>query len=125
MDRRGESASQMKKGFLKLFILANLYRDPLDGYGIIKRISERSNGFWSPKAGNIYPLIRDMVEEGVIEQAGADSRRKLYKVTEKGKVELLHLFDEAEDAVLHLVKAMNRNEGEWIRTHIQLLEELQ
>jgi DNA-binding PadR family transcriptional regulator len=114
----------MKKGYLRLFILANLHRGPIHGYGIIKRISERSDGFWSPKAGNIYPLIQDMVSEGLIEQVGPATRRKLYGLTDKGKVELLRLFGEAENAIVHLIQAMNRDDGEWVQTHIQLLHEL-
>jgi DNA-binding PadR family transcriptional regulator len=114
----------MKKGFIRLFILKNLYREPLHGYAVIKRIYEKSGGFWSPKPGNIYPLIRGMVEEGLIEPAGSDSRRKRYKITEKGKIELLELIEEAEDSTIHLVEAMSRNEDEWIETHIQILEEL-
>jgi DNA-binding PadR family transcriptional regulator len=114
----------MKKGFIRLFILKNLYRESLHGYGIIKRISERSGGFWSPKAGNIYPLIRDMVDEGLLEPAGHDSRRKQYRITGRGKAELLQLIEEAEDSTLHLVEAMSRNEDEWIETHIDILREL-
>lgn len=114
----------MKKGFLKLFILANLYEQPLHGYAILKRISERSEGFWSPKAGNIYPLISSMVAEGLLRQVDSEPRRKSYGLTEKGKVELLRLLSEAEEAILHLVKAMNRNNGLWIKMHMELLDEI-
>jgi len=121
---RGESATQMKKGFIRLFILKILYRESLHGYGIIKKISERSGGFWSPKPGNIYPLIKAMVDEDLIEPAGHDSRRKQYRITEHGKSELLELIEEAEDSTIHLVEAMSRNEDEWIETHIDILREL-
>jgi len=118
------SMAQMKKGFLKLFILANLYEQPLHGYAIIKRISDRSEGFWSPKAGNIYPLISSMVDEGLLRQVASAPRRKSYELTEEGKVELLHLLGEAEEAIVHLVRAMNRNNGLWIKMHMELLEEI-
>lgn len=124
MADRGGSASQMKRGFVRLFILANLYREPLHGYGIIKRISERSGGFWSPQPGNIYPLMGDMVKEGLIERLGSSSRRKLYTITPRGKAELLKLFGEAEDSIVHLIGAMNRNEGEWMQIQMRLLEEI-
>jgi DNA-binding PadR family transcriptional regulator len=114
----------MKKGFIRLFILMNLYREPLHGYAIIKKISERSGGFWSPKPGNIYPLIRGMVEEGLIEPVASDSRRKPYTITEEGKTELLELIEDAEDSITHLVEAMSRNEDEGIETHMRILREL-
>ena len=124
MPKQGDSASQMKKGFLRLFILANLHKAPLHGYAMIKGISEKSNGFWAPKAGNIYPLLQGMVKEGLAEQVEGSNRRKVYAITAKGESELLRLFGEAEEVANHLVDAMNRDDGEWIQTHIQLLEEL-
>jgi DNA-binding PadR family transcriptional regulator len=114
----------MKKGFMRLFILKNLYKEPLHGYAIIKNISEKSGGFWSPKPGNVYPLIRGMLEEGLIELAGSDSRRKRYRITENGKAELLELIAEAEDSTIHLLEAMSGSEDEWIGTHLQILREL-
>ncbi len=125
MTPTSQSASQMKRGFVRLFILANLYRQPLHGYGIIQTIEARSNGFWSPKPGNIYPLMKTMADEKLIEVLKIQGRRKVYGITEQGKEELLHLFSEAEDAIIHLVKAMNRNDAEWIHTHVDLLDELE
>ncbi len=124
MRKQAQSASQMKKGFLRLFILANLYKGPLHGYAIIRQIAAKSNGFWAPKAGNIYPLLHDMVREGLVQPARGEARRRVYAITAKGQSELLRLFGEAEDVVNHLVDAMNRDDGEWIRTHLRLLDEL-
>ena len=125
MRGHGEHASsQMKKGFMRLFILKNLSMEPLHGYGIMKRISEKSRGFWSPKAGFVYPLLRDMVEEGLITPISIESRRKIYAITEKGKAELLQLFREAEDAVIHITEVFGRNGNESIQMYLQLLEQL-
>lgn len=124
MPKRGDSASQMKKGFLRLFILANLHKAPLHGYAMITGISQKSNGFWAPKAGNIYPLLQGMVKEGLVEPVQSGGRRKVYAITPNGRFELLRLFGEAEEVTNHLVDAMNRDDGEWIQTHIQLLEDL-
>ena len=119
------SGLQMKKGFLRLFILTILYREPLHGYGIMKRISERSGDFWVPRTGNIYPLIQVMVGEGLIKHVGpTGSRRKLYAITEKGRTELLHLFREAQELINNLIMSLKKNEGEWVRIQIQLLEDL-
>ena len=125
MAAGGRTASQMKKGFLKLFVLANLEKEPLHGYGIIKRISKRSNGFWEPKPGNIYPLLKEMVEEGLIGLASAErAKRKLYSITQKGRAELLRLLDESQQVVNNLVRTMGRDNNEAVKMHLRLMKEL-
>jgi len=124
MHGGGEHASRMKKGFMRLFILENLFMQPLHGYGIMKRISEKSGGFWSPKAGFVYPLLRDMVGEGLITPIRMEARRKIYAITEKGKAEYLQLFREAEDAIIHLTEILSSNRNESIQMHLRLLEQL-
>ncbi len=116
----------MKKGFLKLFVLANLEREPLHGYGIIQRISRKSNGFWQPKPGNLYPLLKEMAEEGLIDTIASQvrKRKKPYSITQKGEVELLRLLNESQEVVNNLVRTMSRENDEGIKMHIRLVKEL-
>ncbi len=109
---------------MRLFILENLFVEPLHGYGIMKRIWEKSGGFWIPKAGFIYPLLNDMAREGLIAPARREDRRKPYAITDRGKAELLKLHREAEEAVIHLTRALSSNEHEPVKTHLRLLEQL-
>ncbi len=109
---------------MRLFILENLFVEPLHGYGIMKRIWEKSGGFWTPMAGFIYPLLNEMTSEGLIRQVGKENRRKLYAITNKGEAELLRLQSEAEDAIIHLTKALSSDEHKPIQIHLRLLERL-
>jgi hypothetical protein len=60
---------ELKKGYLKLLILASLARRPMHGYEIMRYAAERTLGLWKPTAGGTYPLLRKMEESGWIEGA--------------------------------------------------------
>jgi DNA-binding PadR family transcriptional regulator len=83
---------------LQLVILALLEKHPAHGYELIKSIEERSNGFYSPSPGVIYPALTYLEEIGHarVEQEGT---RKLYSITEQGTA---HLTENraAADAIL-------------------------
>jgi DNA-binding PadR family transcriptional regulator len=97
------SVLQMKKGFLRLFILSMIYRKPIHGMGIIEGISSRTQGFWEPKAGNLYPLLKELHEEGLVEyDPSEEGRKKTYLITEAGKKHLLDLM-EAPPRIMSLV----------------------
>ena len=50
--RRGR---MFEKGDLKYVILDLLKDEPSHGYEIIRRLEERSRGFYSPSPGSVYP----------------------------------------------------------------------
>jgi len=72
---------------LQLTILALLAERPAHGYELIKIIEERSNGFYTPSPGVIYPALTYLEEIGQasVEQEGA---RKLYRITAEGQAAL-------------------------------------
>jgi DNA-binding PadR family transcriptional regulator len=93
----------MKKGFLRLFILSMIYRKPIHGMGIIEGISRRTQGFWEPKAGNLYPLLKELHAEGLVEyDTSEEGRKKTYLITDAGKKHLLDLM-EAPPRIMSLV----------------------
>jgi DNA-binding PadR family transcriptional regulator len=60
------------------------------GYSIMRVIEEKTEGAWRPGAGTVYPLLRSLVKEGLLEKArpkDEDATVK-YSVTRKGKQEL-------------------------------------
>ena len=72
---------------LQLLILALLAEKPCHGYEIIKALDERSNGFYSPSPGMVYPALTYLDEIGHATVA-AEGTRKLYRITEDGRAHL-------------------------------------
>jgi len=81
---------QMRKGTTTVMILKLLtdLDKPIHGYQIIRRLEERSNGYFEFKEGLIYPRLHQMERAGLLhsEWQGKPGtrRRKVYAVTEAG-----------------------------------------
>jgi DNA-binding PadR family transcriptional regulator len=69
---------------LQLIIAAFLAERPRHGYEIIKAVQERSNGYYTPSAGMVYPSLTYLEEIGYASVA-SDGVRKLYSLTDAGK----------------------------------------
>jgi len=73
--------------FVKLYILYLLTEKSYYGNRIKDEIGRRLNGKWSPSYGMIYPMLRQLEEEGYIEgwwdQPNKRSIRR-YKITDTG-----------------------------------------
>ncbi|MDX1493530.1 MAG: PadR family transcriptional regulator [Longimicrobiales bacterium] len=72
-------------------ILLSLVEEEAHGYGIMRSVEERSDGATSLHAGTLYRALSRLVDGGLIEElpeapeAGADERRKYYRITGKGR----------------------------------------
>ena len=70
------------------YILLSLVR-PLHGYGIIKKVENMSKGRVKLAAGTLYGALNTLLENNLILRIGEDennARRKLYVVTDSGKM---------------------------------------
>ncbi|QDY90672.1 PadR family transcriptional regulator [Arthrobacter sp. UKPF54-2] len=74
-------------GALRLYLLALLEPGPKHGYELIKALSERFGGTYSPSAGTIYPRLAKLEEEGLV-ATHTEGRRTNYSITPAGLVEL-------------------------------------
>lgn len=76
---------------LKYVILGLLMERPMTGYDIVKTFSERLNEFWYAKHSQIYPELKRLEEEGLVEFSiqitGEVMEKKCYFLTDKGKQE--------------------------------------
>ena len=68
------------------YILLSLM-EPLHGYGIMQNVEQLSNGRLRLAAGTLYGAISTMQEKGWITalDGAADSRKKEYVITERGR----------------------------------------
>ncbi|MCF6459756.1 helix-turn-helix transcriptional regulator [Clostridium sp. Cult3] len=98
--------------FVKLYILHLLKDRSYYGNEIIEEIKSRLNGKWEPSPGMVYPLLRELEEEGYVtgwwEEPDKRSIRH-YRLTDEGykhyKVILLQHKPTFEDS-LHIVQTV-------------------
>ena len=87
---RGEAGGGFRTGRklasadLQLVLLALLAEKPSHGYELIKALEDRSDGFYAPSPGMIYPALTYLEEIGhaTVEPEGA---KKLYRITDEGR----------------------------------------
>jgi DNA-binding PadR family transcriptional regulator len=68
---------------LQLLLLALLVEAPRHGYELIRLLEVRSNGFYTPSPGMIYPALTYLEETGYT-SVTADGNRKSYALTAQG-----------------------------------------
>ena len=81
----GREGRMFDSGELRLVILALLAEKPRHGYEIIKALSERVGGDYSPSPGVVYPTLTLLEEMGYASPSPDEQGRKLYAVTEEGR----------------------------------------
>lgn len=110
--RGGEvpSGRKLSAEELQLVILALLQQSPAHGYEIIRRLEERSNGFYKPSPGMVYPALTYLEEIGqaAVSQEGT---RKLYTITEPGSAHLTANKAEA-DRILDILERIGARMSE-------------
>ena len=79
---------QLRKAYMPMsesafYILLSLTK-PGHGYGIILHVKEITHGRIVLGAGTIYGTLTKFEKDRIIEHAGEEDRRKLYKLTEDG-----------------------------------------
>lgn len=79
------------RGLLRFYILRLLSEKPMKGYEVIMRIEERTEGFWKPGPGSIYPMLESM-RKGRLIRAAATSRKtvsaksgNVFQISERGR----------------------------------------
>jgi len=86
------------------YALLGLLRDrPASGYDLTQRFAQGIGRYaWSAKHSQIYPELRRLTEEGLIEVVGEGARgKKVYGVTEAGRAELRDwLLSEPKDGTI-------------------------
>lgn len=87
---------------LKYVILGLLMEKSMTGYDIVKTFSERLNEFWYAKHSQIYPELKRLEEEGLVEYniqiSGEVMEKKCYSLTNAGDEEF-HRWLQAETAL--------------------------
>ncbi len=85
---------------LQLLLLALIEEQPRHGYELIKALQTRSNGYYSPSPGMVYPALTYLEDLGhvIVE---AEGNRKRYSLSTTGRA---HLKDNRERVEAMLAK---------------------
>ena len=120
----------MRKAKSKYVILGMLSVRPMSGYDIKKGIEESISNFWTESYGQIYPMLKSLVDQKLVtktvERGSGKPDRHVYALTEQGRRELRQWLTEG------VVPKVERNElllklffGEEVETaaNIELVEQ--
>ncbi|MPQ42201.1 PadR family transcriptional regulator [Clostridium tarantellae] len=75
------------KGLLPIYTLYILSLSPTNGNDICHKIGERTDGLWIPSTGGIYPLLKKLEKQELIEGHWDHPEKKfqkIYSLTTKG-----------------------------------------
>jgi DNA-binding PadR family transcriptional regulator len=81
-----------QRGILSIYILHSLKKKPKSGYELLVEIREKTEGTWIPSKGTIYPLLKQLEAEGLVQIKSVDKRAKnVFEITSEGKKALSHI----------------------------------
>lgn len=79
------------RGLLQFYILHRISERPTHGYEIAQDIEEKTEGAWRPAPGSIYPMLKKLVDEGMIRSVVSGVRARpsetgqhVYEITPEG-----------------------------------------
>lgn len=115
---------------LKYAILGLLMQTSVTGYDISKAFGSGLGSFWSAKHSQIYPELKRLTEEGLIQFStviqGEKLEKKLYQITDAGKKDFLQwlAMDPPLDPTPKDVFKLRSYYSQWLpeKDYLQLLE---
>lgn len=92
----GRTASNLLRGYLRLYVLELLQERPHAGSEIASHLVHTCS--WKPSPGSIYPLLKHLEEQGLAESRWeiGDRPRRVYALTEQGSAERMQLRTKLE-----------------------------
>jgi DNA-binding PadR family transcriptional regulator len=106
----GPGAQRRRKGAARDAILSLLAEEPANGYGLIKAISDRTGGSWTPSPGSVYPTLQQLADEGLIE-ATSDDKRTDFRLTDEGRTYVTEHAEELADVLKGASEHTEANAG--------------
>jgi DNA-binding PadR family transcriptional regulator len=75
-----------RRGDVRLALLMLLsIEGPLNGYQLMQRLEERSEGRWRPSPGSVYPALQQLEDEGLIRSVQAEGDGRAFELTDAGR----------------------------------------
>ena len=73
---------------LRLILLTLIGEQPRHGYDLIRAIEERTGGAYAPSPGVVYPTLTMLQDMGQIAEQAAEGAKRLFAITDAGKLEI-------------------------------------
>ena len=98
--------SSFRKGFAKPMILQILFDEKISyPYKITKQISQKTMGMLNVATSNIYPLLKDLKDDGLILEIEEQERKIMYQLTEEG----FKFLNELRESIINFLAMMTNN----------------
>ena len=81
----GREGRRAGRGDIRAAILALLSESSMHGYQIIRELSERTGGAWTPSPGSVYPTLQQLEDEELVSEQKSETGRRVYELTEAGR----------------------------------------
>lgn len=109
---------EAQKGYIRIALLILLSKKPRHGYEMMKAVEDRTEGFWKPTAGGVYPILQSLENAGYIKGEWGPQKRKckIYHLTESGKL----ILDRALLKHSQIAESMNTLFEEYARAVLDL-----
>lgn len=101
-DWFGSPPPRAERGGVRYLVLDAVAAQPRHGYEIISVIEEKSRGGYRPSPGVIYPTLQMLDELQHIRSVEIDGR-KVYEITDAGRIELEAHRDEVDEFYARLL----------------------
>jgi DNA-binding PadR family transcriptional regulator len=120
----GHFGGRARRGEMRYVLMDALRSGPKHGYEIVKALEERSGGQYVPSPGTVYPTMQALQEEGFV-SAEQDGDRRVFSLTDAGKVELEAHATEVEGFwarfEVHSVAQASRHEMAFLEDEMESL----
>ena len=80
----GHRGPKARRGDVRAALLLLLAEGPQNVYQLIQEIERRTEGFWKPSPGSVYPSLQQLEDEGLVRAQEQDGRRS-YTLTDEGR----------------------------------------
>ena len=78
--RRGR---RRERGEVRAAVLLLLAEQPRHGYELLTELADRSDGQWQPSPGSIYPVLKRLAQDGLVEATHTEGKR-VFSLTPSG-----------------------------------------
>jgi DNA-binding PadR family transcriptional regulator len=83
-SRSGSRSQGSTHGDLRTAILTALMHEAKNGHQVMQSITAASGGTWMPAASEVYPMLQQLTDEGLV-STQHDGERTVYALTDAGR----------------------------------------